>query len=144
MSETTRGRCLCGAVTYEYSGPENWRGHCHCESCRRNTASPFTTFLGVPNEAYRFTGQEPAVYHSSPGVRRLFCRACGSPIAYDADMFPDEIHFYAAGLEQPQDFAPQFHVHYGEHLAWAATSDDLPRYQRGSSGPLAATGDNGA
>ena len=134
---TKRGRCLCGSVTFEYDGPENWCGHCHCESCRRNTAAPFTSFFGVPNQAYRFTGDEPAVYRSSPGVRRLFCRACGTPIAYDADQFPDEIHFYAAGLEHPEDFAPQFHVHYGEHMPWIEVSDDLPRYQRGSNGPLA-------
>ena len=94
-----KGRCLCGAVSYEYQGPENWVGHCHCESCRRNTSSPYTTFVGVPRTAFRFTGIEPAVYNSSPGVRRLFCRRCGAPVAYDADKFPDEIHFYLASLE---------------------------------------------
>jgi len=45
------GRCLCGKVNWRYAGPENWRGHCHCGSCRRNTASPFTTFMGVPYAA---------------------------------------------------------------------------------------------
>ena len=82
-----KGHCLCGAVSFEYEGPENWVGHCHCESCRRNTSSAFTTFMGVPNAAYRFTGIEPAVYQSSPGVRRLFCPKCGAPVAYDADKF---------------------------------------------------------
>ena len=52
----TKGRCLCGRVSFEYHGPEIWRGHCHCESCRRNTSSPFTTWFGVSNSAYRFTG----------------------------------------------------------------------------------------
>jgi hypothetical protein len=87
-----KGRCLCGEVTYEYRGPENWRGHCHCESCRRNTSSPFTTWFGVPRAACRFTGKQPAVYRSSPGVRRLFCANCGTPMAYDSDRYPDEIH----------------------------------------------------
>ena len=132
-----RGRCLCGSVTYEYEGPENWRGHCHCESCRRNTSAPFTTYLGVPNQAYRFTGDAPEVYESSPGVRRLFCRRCGTPMAYDADIFPDEIHFYAASLEHPEDFVPQFHVYYDEHVPWFEIRDELPRYARGSNGPLA-------
>ena len=130
----TRGRCLCGSVTYEYSGPENWRGHCHCESCRRNTSSPFTTFFGVPNEAYRFTGEKPSVYESSPGVRRLFCGRCGSPMAYDSDRFPEEIHFYAATLEDSSSFEPAFHVHCAEQVPWIELADDLPKHARSSTG----------
>lgn len=123
-----RGHCLCGQVSFEYEGPENWRAHCHCESCRRNTSSAFTTFLGVPNAAYRFTGAEPAVYKSSPGVRRLFCANCGTPMAYETEKYPKEIHFYAASLEKPEDFKPGFHVHYAERLSWADINDELPRY----------------
>jgi len=126
--DTKRGHCLCGDVSYEYSGPENWRAHCHCESCRRQTASPFTTFFGVPRENVRYTGTAPAVYQSSPGVRRSFCARCGTPIAYETDSLPQEIHFYAAGLEHPKDFEPQFHVFYAEHMPWAETTDDLPRH----------------
>lgn len=123
-----RGHCLCGKVSFEYEGPENWRAHCHCESCRRNTSSAFTTFMGVPNTAYRFTGVAPAVYVSSPGVRRLFCANCGTPMAYETDKYPKEIHFYAASLEKPEDFKPAFHVHYAERLSWADINDALPRY----------------
>lgn len=130
---TKRGRCLCGAVTFEYEGPENWRGHCHCESCRRNTASPMTTFMGVPRAAVRFGGETLAVYESSPGVRRSFCGRCGTPMAYETDKLPHEIHFYAANLEHPEDFKPAFHVHYAEHLPWLEVADDLPRYPHGST-----------
>lgn len=130
---TKRGRCLCGAVTFEYRGEENWRAHCHCESCRRQTSSPFTTFMGVPDGAWRFTGEQPRVYVSSPGVRRLFCGTCGSPIAYDSDAFPDEIHFYAASLERPETFSPDRHVHAAEQLPWIHLDDGLPRFQRGSA-----------
>lgn len=130
---TTKGRCLCGETTFEYDGPENWCGHCHCESCRRNCSAPFTTFVGVPRAAARFTGREPAVYNSSPGVRRHFCANCGSPMAYDADSWPDEIHFYAASLEKPADVTPQFHVYYSEKLPWIEPADDLPRYPLGGA-----------
>lgn len=128
-----RGRCLCGAVSYAYGGPENWRAHCHCESCRRNTSSPFTTFFGVPREAFRWTGKEPRIYRSSPGVRRLFCADCGTPMAYEADKHADEIHLYAASLEESADFAPQAHVHWAERVSWVALGDDLPKYPHGGS-----------
>ncbi len=131
-----KGRCLCGAVKFEYEGPENWIGHCHCQSCRLNTASPFATFMGVPNEAYRLTGKTPASYGSSPGVRRLYCPDCGAPVAYDADKFPDEIHFYLSALEDASGLEPQFHVFTEEKVPWITLGDDLPKYAKGSSGPL--------
>ena len=67
MSMTT-GRCLCGAIQFEFEGPANWVAHCHCESCRRNTSSPMTTFIGVPRDRYRLLQGETAIYQSSPGV----------------------------------------------------------------------------
>ncbi len=130
----TKGRCLCGRVTFEYRGPEIWCGHCHCESCRRATASPLTTWVGVARGACRFTGAEPSAYASSPGVRRLFCSHCGSPIAYESDRWPDETHLYAALIERARDLAPQFHSHVAEKLPWIRLTDGLPQYDRGAGG----------
>ena len=128
---TTRtGRCLCGAVRFEYEGSENWVGHCHCESCRRNCAAPFTTFVGVPRKALRMTGEALAAYDSSPGVRRLFCARCGTPMAYDSvDRYPHEVHVYLVALEDAEGLAPTFHVHAGEQVPWIVLGDDLPRIQ---------------
>ena len=130
-----KGRCLCGTVSFEYQGPENWVGHCHCESCRRNTSSPYTTFIGVPRTAFRFTGIEPSVYDSSPGVRRLFCPRCGAPVAFDADRYPDGIHFDLASLEDATGLEPEFHVFAGEKVPWIELGDGLPKYLHGTSGP---------
>ena len=129
-----RGRCLCGDVTYEFDGKINWAGHCHCESCRRNTSSPVTTFFAVNHGCYEFTGTTPQVYESSPGVRRHFCPKCGSPVAYDADKFSHEMHFYIASLEDPSAVEPAFHVFYGEKLPWLDIADNLPRHDRTTSG----------
>ncbi|MEQ8355200.1 MAG: GFA family protein [Kiloniellaceae bacterium] len=125
---TKTGRCLCGDVTFEYSGTENWRAYCHCESCRRNTSSPVTAFLGVPRGNCRFTGTPAKIFESSPGVRRLFCGRCGSPMAFDADRYPDEIHLYAASLDDPAGYVPEVHVHSAERLPWFDVKDSLRRY----------------
>ena len=89
------------------------------------------SFFGVPRAAYSFTGVAPGVYESSPGVRRLFCQRCGTPMAYDADRFKHEIHFYAASLDDPENYAPEFHVHCEEQLTWVNVADDLPKYDKG-------------
>lgn len=128
--ESRSGRCRCGEVTYEFDGPESWRAYCHCESCRRTTSSPVTAFFGVPRSAFRFTGKAPTVYESSPGVRRLFCGRCGSPMAYDSDRYPKDIHLYVVTLNDPARFAPQCHVHTAEQLSWFDVEDDLKRYPR--------------
>ena len=125
------GRCLCGAVRYAYTEPVNWRGHCHCESCRRNCSAPMTTFFGVDNGQWRWTGATPALYVSSPGVQRFFCGTCGTPMAYTHKQFPDETHFYAASLDDPADFVPERHFHYEERLPWLHLNDDLKTHQVG-------------
>lgn len=125
---TRTGGCLCGRVRWAYEGPENWRAHCHCTSCRRNTASPFTTFMGVPYARFRFAGAVPETYVSSPGVRRRFCATCGTPVAYEADRYPEEIHLYAASLDDVADFQPQFHVHVAEAVPWVELADKLKRF----------------
>ncbi|MDQ2090708.1 GFA family protein [Marimonas arenosa] len=126
-SDDITGHCLCGACGFAYSGAPRFMAHCHCESCRRATASPFTSFIGVPDGQWRWTGETPVDFASSPGVIRSFYPHCGSQIAYRADRFPGEIHFYAALLDDPGHFRPMGHVHTDEMLPWLHLCDDLPR-----------------
>lgn len=124
----TRGLCLCGEVGFAFDGDPLWVMHCHCESCRRTCSAPFTTFVGVADGQWRWTGAEPAVFASSPGVERMFCARCGSPMAYRAARWPGEIHFYAASLEDPAVVTPSAHVFNAERLPWVQLADDLPRH----------------
>lgn len=121
------GHCLCGAVAYTFEGAPNWQAHCHCESCRRNCSAPYTSFLGVNHGRWRWTGETPAVYPSSPGVRRHFCATCGTPMAFESDRWAHEIHFYAASLDDPSAYRPTAHANYNEHLAWVEPGDGVRR-----------------
>lgn len=112
------GRCLCGDVRFTAEGRPNWVGHCHCESCRRATSSPVTTFFAITNGAWSWTGVAPRVFESRSGVRRAFCPRCGSPMAYDADHWPEETHFYVASLEEPTALTPESQFHSDERLPW--------------------------
>lgn len=123
------GRCLCRAVTYTFETPIKWCLHCHCESCRRNCSAGYATFVSVPDGQWRWTGEEPSEYRSSPGVRRLFCPTCGSPVGYrNDDEMPDEIHFYLAALDDPDAFTPDRHVFLQDKVAWVHLGDDLPKH----------------
>lgn len=124
----TSGRCLCGSVAYEYDGEPRWSAYCHCETCRRTCSAPVAAFLGVDRTAFRWTGEAPAAYESSPGVRRLFCGLCGSPMAYDSARDTRAIHLYAASLDEPAAYRPTLHVHHAERLPWFEVADALPRH----------------
>jgi hypothetical protein len=121
------GRCLCGTIRYETDAAPLWQAHCHCESCRRATSSPFTSFFGMADGTWRWTGARPAVHASSPGVQRHFCPTCGSQMAYQSTAFPGETHFYAATLDDPEAYRPTVHVHTDEQLGWVRLADGLPR-----------------
>jgi hypothetical protein len=135
MSRTT-GRCLCGAIQYEYAGAPEEVIHCHCESCRRQTSSPVATFVMVKASRLTFTRGQPKEFGSSPGVWRSFCGECGSPIFYRSDRRPEIVDLYLGTLNDPNVVAPRCHVHAGEQLAWFEILDELPRFEgsrRGAS-----------
>jgi len=61
-------------------------------------------------------------------VTRQFCALCGTQMTYQADIWPDETHLYAATMDDPASFDPQAHFHYAERLPWLVIGDDLPKY----------------
>lgn len=137
MATVTKGHCLCRAIEFEFDGEPLWTVHCHCESCRRASSSPVVTWVSVPVEDFRMTKGEPRQYLSSPGVLRQFCGTCGSPVTYQYDGGPDQIHLYAASLENGAQIAPARHVFSEEQLTWFEVHDQLPRFAttKGSGDP---------
>lgn len=128
--DITRGHCLCRAIEYEFEGPPKWVMHCHCESCRRAVSSALATYVGVNIDQFRYLKGTPAVYESSPGVKRYFCPTCGSPLAYAGSRWPKEVHLFHGTLDDPAKFPPTGHAHIGERVGWFDVHDDLPRYEK--------------
>jgi hypothetical protein len=124
------GRCLCRAVTFAARGEPRWVAHCHCESCRRATSSAIATYAGYTSSNVEWTGEPPAEYRSSPGVIRRFCRHCGSPMSFEGERWPDEVHLFVPSFDQPEAFQPKGHVHVEEQLGWLKLADHLPRYAK--------------
>lgn len=130
----TTGGCLCGAVRFEAAGEPLWVGHCHCRSCRRGNGAALATFVGFASGGYQYIHGEPKGYHSSPGVTRSFCATCGTPLTFEGERWPGEVHVHISTLDRPEDFEPQGHSFYGERIPWFDTADDLPRHEKSDSG----------
>ena len=112
------GSCQCGAIRFQIEGEPKWVAHCHCSDCRRATGAAVSTYVGSEREQTRFLAGTPRIHHSSEGVRRSFCGDCGSPIAYEGERWPGEIHFFVGLFERAEDLVPQTHVFESEKLPW--------------------------
>ena len=115
---TFKGSCQCGAIRFQIEGEPKWVAHCHCSDCRRATGAAASTYVGSEREQTRFLAGTPRAYHSSKGVRRSFCGDCGSPIAYEGERWPSEIHFFVGLFERAEELVPQAHVFESEKLPW--------------------------
>ena len=127
------GRCGCGAVSFRIEGAPRWVAHCHCADCRAQTGSPFTTYAGTERAKFAWTGERPIAHRSSPGVVRSFCGRCGTPMLYEGERWPDELHVFVATLDRAGDLKPQAHAYFGQALPWIKPADGLPRYNTVSS-----------
>ena len=79
-----RGSCLCGAVTFSFSGTLDDAYFCHCAQCRKNYGM-HGAFVGVAREALAIADPEKVLtsYRSSRNTVRKFCGRCSSPISWD-------------------------------------------------------------
>jgi hypothetical protein len=118
MATELAGRCLCGAIRYRAADEPLWVAHCHCESCRRATGAPLTTYAGFATEGFSWTAGAPVTFASSPGVLRTFCGRCGTSLTYQGERWPGEVHVLVATLDRPEAVLPQGEAFAEERLAW--------------------------
>ncbi|HTX51533.1 MAG TPA: GFA family protein [Caulobacteraceae bacterium] len=125
-----RGRCLCGAVTYEIAGELGGIEFCHCSQCRRASGTAFASNMSVAAETFRVLTGEASLktYASSPGKERVFCAECGSPIISRSRGGPSTVRVRVGTLDEPVAAKPVFNFHTDSKASWWTITDDLPRY----------------
>jgi len=124
------GSCLCGHCGYETaSEPLNVRA-CHCQNCQRATGAPFYARVLVPLDEVDMSGPI-GWYHSSPEVRRGFCKDCGTTL------FSERASLNAVGLSigsihEPGRFRPTMHIWTRNKQPWVEIEQGIPRYEEGA------------
>lgn len=125
------GGCHCGAIRYSVEGEPRHSSVCHCESCRRTTGGLATAWLGYTSEALTVEQGEPKSYGSSGGVERRFCGECGTSLFYNNEpAMPGIVDVLTVTLDNPEAFPPVLHVQMADALAWEASLDALPKFNR--------------
>ena len=124
-SHCQRGQCQCGRICFETRSPPRFVCNCHCMSCRKATGAAFSTWVGFKENEVRWPNGEPSYYASSPGVKRGFCPACGTPITYASDRWPGETHILIGMFDDPSGFVPRKDVFTEDALSWALDKKEI-------------------
>ena len=104
------GGCLCRAVRYEIGGVLAPPSACHCGQCRRHHGA-LGVYTLAPGERYKIKGERHlAWYESSPGVRRGFCRVCGSKLFWER-VDSGQLDVTMGSLDQPTGLKIVKHIH---------------------------------
>ena len=125
-----RGSCLCGSVRYEVLGKLPRIVHCHCRMCRKAHGAAFGSYSEVRAEDFRIVSGEDDIeaYESSAGVRRTFCRKCGSTLQFLTAKRPAMVDLAVGTLDDDPGVKPAHHIFVGSKAPWFDITDGLPQY----------------
>ena len=132
MDSRLSGGCHCGAIRYRVILPVHLPAYCHCRSCRRVAGAHAVAWFTVPVRDLQFGALRPTEYHSSPGVTRTHCSACGTTLTYWNEKDPDTIDVTVASLDAPALAPPGKHIWMEDAVTGDAPNDGLPRFPQGS------------
>jgi hypothetical protein len=104
--------------------------YCHCDDCRRATGAPVLASVGFPKDAITWQSDGTCKRYRKGTASRLFCSACGSPVAQEHESAPDITFFNTGFMDQPERYPPTYHSFAGHQLDWLDLRDDLPRYDK--------------
>ena len=130
MSSPLTGGCACGAVRYECLNPPMFTWVCHCRECQRSTGGGGAVNVVLTKPDVEWTRGAPK-YHESIGTsgaktRRGFCRECGSPLAAQADVFPQIQGISAASFDDPGQLELVAHIWTDSVQPWDTLTLGLP------------------
>jgi hypothetical protein len=123
-----KGSCLCGAVTFEVTGPIRGIGSCHCSKCRKVSGTAGNAQFIVPIERFSWVcGEEKTqVFKLSDGWGPRRCATCGSPIP---DTYDGQRMWVQAGLmDDPLGTDIKLHIFCGSRADWDRESLDAQSY----------------
>ena len=124
------GHCLCGRVSYRINQDIDRIVFCHCEKCRRATGSAFNSAALIDADKFTLLSGEECVksFSSSPGVHRLFCGECGSPLYSARDAQPQSYRLRIGTLDTPINPENKSHIFVASKAVWETLCDDNPKY----------------
>ena len=131
MSKSFKGSCLCGAVSYQFHGPEYVFQYCHCSRCRKFTGSAHATNIIVaPDQFEWLSGADQVGRFEHPEAKHFatcFCRQCGSSLPWEAQS-GGAVVIPAGTLDEDPEIRPSQNIFWKDRVAWREAVESLPHY----------------
>lgn len=130
------GHCLCGQVSYTYTGEVGPANLCHCTDCRRCTGSAFNVGVRLTAAGFRISRGAPKGYtkagDSGVPLTRWFCADCGSPLYTTSPKHPEVLYVKAGTLDDPSVVHVERQIWLDSAVPWRHIASALPAYAKGS------------
>ena len=135
MSNSIKGSCLCGAISFEIDGKFGPVGQCHYTKCRKVSGTDGNAVFYTSATSFRWLqGADRIkifVVPDGAGWTSSFCEICGSPTPHTDQT--GKMFFVPAGLldDDPGFRGYAAHIFVGSKAPWVCISDGAPQYQGG-------------
>ena len=127
-------RCKCGAVVIGVSTEVHRSINCHCNMCRENHGSAFTTWVSVDAEHVSLPiSASVTEYSVSENCRSYFCAQCGTKVYATDDRYTGVVALLAGTIFGIELKMPEGDYFYSDKAPWCISNSDIPKYG-GTSG----------
>ena len=129
--EKIAGSCLCGEVSYEFTGPVKVFQYCHCSRCQKITGSAHASNIIIDPENFEWlSGEEKVGRFELPDAKYFassFCTQCGSSLPWRTQSGTAMI-VPAGTLDDDPKARPRHNIYYADKACWYDDINSLVKY----------------
>lgn len=129
--DTFSGSCLCGEVTYEFTGPAKVFQYCHCTRCQKFTGSAHASNIIIEPKQFKWLSGESLVgrfeHPEAKHFATSFCKKCGSSLPWQTKSAKALI-VPAGTLDVDPNIKPIHNIYYADKAPWYTDVEGLVKY----------------
>jgi len=129
-----KGRCLCGAVTYESSADPVAFMLCHCRDCQYIAGGEPAAVVVIPKDGFKLTKGAVKSYsvkgESGNAVVRQFCPDCGTPMFSGLEGMAHLWTIKAGTMEDASKLKPTAFLWTKSAQPWAHRDKAYPSFEK--------------
>ncbi|WP_250005021.1 GFA family protein [Actinoplanes sp. M2I2] len=133
MPEKFTGRCVCKAISYEFSNAPDFVANCYCRDCQKSSGAIMATYFSVAADDFKLLSGTPRSYPyiaaSGNTLERNFCPDCGARLFQDRlSGFPGQVFVMLGSLDDPETVKPPImEIFTRFRISWTKALD-VPQY----------------
>lgn len=123
IPEKLSGGCMCEVVRYKISEAPMATALCHCDQCRPQSGSTFSTVIIIKRSAIEVAGETAVLQDigsSGLPVVRRYCPRCRSLLTTEPEAAPEVMFVKEGGIDSNEWFHPMMELFVGKRRPWVA------------------------